>query len=588
MSERGLGVAERGTLDRARTRLVTLRAEQYRLLEDIAELERLGVAQQTGDRATPRLLQDLSTLDLHEAKRLTEESADLAPRSSLLGEPLPPRLPVTATVYASGEIGPAHVVIIRRTMAHLERLETVSVEDWFAAERVLGDDATRLPPRLLQRVAARLILQFDPDGAVPPEGEDCRDELHLVRRRDGRLEFKGRLHDPVDGEVFLGAIDPLAEPFGPDDTRSLAQRRIDALKDIVGDSGRPGGLTNDTTHPDDADAAVEADGDTDAHPADEDDAGALIPQPRRPEPAPARAQRPGRALLTITMDLRWLQLATGHGALDTGAPVDPATVRRWACDADIVPVVLGSRSEPLDVGRMQRTVTDAMRRALNIRDGGCAFPGCDRPPRRCHAHHIRFWANGGDTCLHEPRAAVPTPPPGDPPRPLGRADRRRSALVHPTELDRPRPATPTRRPTPRPPLTAEFPIPRSPRSLTMPRRHGVDWNDDRDTDDGTARPRRRRGLLRRSAVRRPVDLPGRHADRLPGAAPGAAQRVGARRRPGPRATPSRSPTTPAAGSAPTTGPTTRAGCSTGRTPTATRRGTCTVSTSTTRTSRPST
>ncbi|WP_328305710.1 HNH endonuclease signature motif containing protein [Actinomycetospora sp. NBC_00405] len=391
MSERGLGVVEREALDRARTRLVALRAEQYRLLEDIAELERLGVAQQTGDRATPRLLQDLSTLDLHEAKRLAEESADLAPRRSLLGEPLPPRLPVTATVYASGEIGPAHVVIIRRTMAHLERLETVSVEDWFAAERVLADDATRLPPRLLARVAARLILAFDSDGAAPPEGEDCRDELHVVRRRDGRLEFKGRLHDPVDGEVFLGAIDPLAEPFGPDDTRSLVRRRIDALKDIVSDSGRPGGLTDDATHPDDA-----ADADADA--ADEDaDEDALIPQPRRPAPVPA--QRPGRALVTITMDLRWLQLATGHGTLDTGTPVDPATVRRWACDAEVVPVVLGAKSEPLDVGRLQRTVTDAIRRALNIRDGGCAFPGCDRPPRRCHAHHIRFWGHGGDTRL---------------------------------------------------------------------------------------------------------------------------------------------------------------------------------------------
>ena len=393
---------ERDALDRARTRLVALRAEQYRLLEDIAELERLGVAQRTGDRATPRLLQDLSTLDLHEARRLTEESADLAPRCSLLGEPLPPRLPVTATVYASGEIGPAHVVIIRRTMAHLERLETVSVADWSAAERLLADDATRLPPRLLARVAARLILQFDPDGAVPPEGEDCRDELHVVRRRDGRLEFKGRLHDPVDGEVFLGAIDPLAEPFGPDDTRSLARRRIDALMDIVGDSAVPGGLTADTTHT--AAAATSAH----ANPADEDededeDAGALIPRPRHPEPAPApapaRTPRPGRALLTITMDLRWLQLATGHGTLDTGTPVDPATVRRWACDAEVVPVVLGSQSEPLDVGRLQRTVTDAMRRALNIRDGGCAFPGCDRPPRRCHAHHIRFWGHGGDTCL---------------------------------------------------------------------------------------------------------------------------------------------------------------------------------------------
>ena len=58
MSERVLGVVEREALDRARTRMVALRAEQYRLFEDIAELERLGVAEQTGDRADPRLLQD--------------------------------------------------------------------------------------------------------------------------------------------------------------------------------------------------------------------------------------------------------------------------------------------------------------------------------------------------------------------------------------------------------------------------------------------------------------------------------------------------------------------------------------------------
>jgi hypothetical protein len=74
-------------------------------------------------------------------------------------------------------------------------------------------------------------------------------------------------------------------------------------------------------------------------------------------------------------------------------------VRRWACDAEIVPVVLGSKSEPLDVGRLSRTVTDAIRRALNLRDGGCAFPGCSRRPRRCHAHHIRHWLDHGPTCL---------------------------------------------------------------------------------------------------------------------------------------------------------------------------------------------
>ena len=75
-------------------------------------------------------------------------------------------------------------------------------------------------------------------------------------------------------------------------------------------------------------------------------------------------------------------------------------IRRWACDAEIVPMVLGSKSEPLDIGRRSRLVPDAMRRALTFRDGGCAFPGCTRRPRRCHAHHVEHWsADEGPTCL---------------------------------------------------------------------------------------------------------------------------------------------------------------------------------------------
>ena len=102
MSERVLGVVEREALDRARARLVALRAEQFRLWEDIAELERLGVAAQTGDRSSIRLLQECGNVDQPEAKRLVGEAADLTARVSLRGEPLPPRLPVTATVAGSG------------------------------------------------------------------------------------------------------------------------------------------------------------------------------------------------------------------------------------------------------------------------------------------------------------------------------------------------------------------------------------------------------------------------------------------------------------------------------------------------------
>ncbi len=389
MSERVLGVVEREALDRARTRLVALRAEQYRLLEDIAELERLGVAEQTGDRSSIRLLQESGNVDQPEAKRLVGEAADLTARVSLLGELLPPRLPVTATVAGSGEIHSGHITVIRETMTRLDRVDGLSVADWSGVERTLAEHARVLPPRMLRRYAKALIEHFDPDGDVPPEGEDACDELQVVRRRDGALAFKGRLHDPTDAEAFFEVIDGLAEPCGPDDPRSLERRRIDGLKELVHDARRPGGLADDTHH------------EHHEHPDTGTDDQALIPEPRRPEPSPrpAPVDRPGRALLTITMDLRWLQQAIGHGTLDSGALVDPRTVRRLACDAEIVPMVVGSRSEPLDVGRLQRTVTDALRRALNLRDGGCAFPSCSRRPRRCHAHHIRQWFHGGPTCL---------------------------------------------------------------------------------------------------------------------------------------------------------------------------------------------
>ena len=64
-----------------------------------------------------------------------------------------------------------------------------------------------------------------------------------------------------------------------------------------------------------------------------------------------------------------------------------------------MPAVLGGASEILDVGRSQRLVTPAIRAALELRDGGCVFPGCNTPPQDCHAHHIQPWWAGGATAL---------------------------------------------------------------------------------------------------------------------------------------------------------------------------------------------
>ena len=84
---------------------------------------------------------------------------------------------------------------------------------------------------------------------------------------------------------------------------------------------------------------------------------------------------------------------TGRGHLAMGE------ARRLSCDGAIQRIVLSPQSVVLDVGRTQRLVTPAMRTALEVRDGGCVIPGCDRPPGWCEAHHITHWSAGGETSL---------------------------------------------------------------------------------------------------------------------------------------------------------------------------------------------
>jgi hypothetical protein len=123
-------------------------------------------------------------------------------------------------------------------------------------------------------------------------------------------------------------------------------------------------------------------------------------EPSGDGPVPAALVRaPGRALVTLTMPFSWLRDGIGHGLVGAEETISPAEARRIACDAGIVPMVLGTRSEPLDVGRLSYAVPEGMRRALVLRDQGCAFSGCTRLPGRCHAHHIHHWADGGETCL---------------------------------------------------------------------------------------------------------------------------------------------------------------------------------------------
>jgi hypothetical protein len=83
----------------------------------------------------------------------------------------------------------------------------------------------------------------------------------------------------------------------------------------------------------------------------------------------------------------------------TGTELTPSALLRLACDADIEVAIPGDSGDALDLRRTRREPSPAQRRALVLRDRGCVFPGCDRPPQWTEAHHLVYWSRGGNTDL---------------------------------------------------------------------------------------------------------------------------------------------------------------------------------------------
>ena len=155
-------------------------------------------------------------------------------------------------------------------------------------------------------------------------------------------------------DAIAAVLDAKARPLTADDPRSAAQRQADALAEVCGfvlghaDLPATGG--------------------------------------RRPQ-------------LNVLVRLEDLETRCRAAVLDFGGALTPGALRALACDAGVVPVVLGGQGQPLDVGRMTRTIPDGLRRAVAARGGGCEYPGCGRPPSWCEVHHVRAWQDGGETAL---------------------------------------------------------------------------------------------------------------------------------------------------------------------------------------------
>ncbi|NMO88278.1 HNH endonuclease signature motif containing protein [Actinomycetospora sp. TBRC 11914] len=447
--------ADEAVIARARDAMTAARLAEHALLTTIGELAETAAWTSTGHRDLGRFLEELWRLDHAHARHLLRHAEQALPLVALSGQDLPPRLPASAAAAADGAIGEEHLRVLVRAMDRIIALEDIEPAQVTAAEDLLASSARQLSPHGLERVAARLLATLDPDGAAPAEPDEPDDEWLLVHRRDGTLAFTGHIHGAADVELLLETLDALAGPAGPDDTRPLGARRAEALLDLCAAAHTPTGLIDpqDTEDPQPRPDDVASEGeDPDGEDSDGEDSDLerrhsrlhLVPDepdPHEPDPhksdphefdpgpgarsepdpgvggpddsppappsTPSRARPgahragrlpiPARAQVAVTIPLEWLRAQIGHAEFDTGRPLDPAAARRLACDAQILPAVLGTRSEPVELGRATYAVTEALRRLLTIRDRGCAHPGCTRRPRRCHAHHIRHWIDGGDT-----------------------------------------------------------------------------------------------------------------------------------------------------------------------------------------------
>ena len=261
-----------------------------------------------------------------------------------------PFLPDTAEAFERGEISPQHASVVARSVEMVARGDGDTGE----AEARLLKEARQRDPRDLFRWGLSLVHEWAPREMEAEE--DRRVERRFLRMSEafgGGYDLEGYV-DPERGARLKTALDAVMGPRRKDDKRKPSQRKLDGLVELgdrVMDSGE----------------------------------------------LPVRGgQKPH---LTITATLETLIGNPGAPAalLDWGFPLSGRALRRIAMDAEITPILLSAKGDPLHVGRRYRTATPKMRKALAQRDRHCVWPGCDRPPEWSQGDHELPWAKGGET-----------------------------------------------------------------------------------------------------------------------------------------------------------------------------------------------
>ncbi|MBP2364657.1 HNH endonuclease signature motif containing protein [Pseudonocardia parietis] len=321
----------------------------------IATLDRRGTFTERGYRNPALALADLLNFDRADARRRTRAAEQVHPRTALDGTPQPAVLPATAERFADGRIGLRHVDVIATVLgSHAAR--RIDPDRLALAETEIAEHACVYNPGELHTWATRLIEALDEDGPAPDDTPPPQiNTLKVVANRNGSGgRIQGRYDDAAQFDAIATAVDALSAPRDNLDERRPEERQAEALSELCAQALDHGDL-------------------------------------------PETGGR--RPVISVLVTLDDLQRRARAAVLDFGGQVTPETLRMLACDAGVVPIVMNGRGQPLDVGRIKRTIPDGLRRAVTARDRGCAHPGCNRPPSWCEVHHIIPWETDGETSL---------------------------------------------------------------------------------------------------------------------------------------------------------------------------------------------
>ncbi len=359
-------------------------------------------------RSTEDYLRSRLRISRAEAKRRLRVAASILSTDSVSGSALPVSFPELAGACADGLMSEAGKDLIVRTLE--EARPRLQPEVLVSMEKQLTDIGARQDHDFLVRTTRHWLALLDQD--TPPNEEELNSfqGVFTGRRRNGlnhvHIYCTDEQQEALTTAMNVGTNPRVAGREVPSDgvsaprpsrPQQLLNGLLSAVRAGLASGGLPetGGLRPQVAITISHEALFRALAGPTGHGATAAPGTAAGTGPATALHAAGTSSGTGKAPSTAPVTEKPPVLDTGTAAYSGPIPVEE--VRRIACDADLIPVVLGSAGQVLDLGRAARLFPPHLRRALQARDRGCAFPGCTIPAPWTEAHHVTFWESGGGT-----------------------------------------------------------------------------------------------------------------------------------------------------------------------------------------------